>query len=295
LHFFRVVRRSNTSRRAKHQDIAGYTLTVPVTQDTLSHLRQDTVGAAYETSQAPIVCRQDAKIYYSLRMVADGLDSFSALLRTLFVQMSSQSFEMLVTAIPWTQLSTVLQAIGFDILDRQVEYEGQHYDILQLDVQRQGGAARWLFRLVREELGLPPHSLLQNWNLFKEELQQALEHVHDSFKLLAQNPLIDEFTLVERTADEWARAEALTKVLQDTLETMRLPAEHDRPDAAFHILNKRYGLVGAAWRRVEFGAGKPSVEAVARALDCSKGTFYNRLDEALETFARAFRRRMAEY
>ena len=86
----------------------------------------------------------------------------------------------------------------------------------------------------------------------------------------------------------------LTQVLQDTLETMRLPDDHDWPDAAFHTLNERYGIVGEVWQRFEFGAGKPSVGEIARALDCSRSTFYNRHEEALEVFARAFRRRIEQ-
>jgi hypothetical protein len=148
--------------------------------------------------------------------------------------------------------------------------------------------------LVREDLGLPPRSLLQDWDLFKQVLQEALASLHDSFVVLAKSPLIDEFALVERAADDWARAEALTQALQDTLETMRLPEAHDRPDAAFHTLNERYGVVDEAWRRFEFGAGKPSVEEVAQAVNCAKGTLYNRLEEALEVFARAFRRQIGQ-
>jgi AcrR family transcriptional regulator len=87
----------------------------------------------------------------------------------------------------------------------------------------------------------------------------------------------------------------LTKALQETLETMRLPEAYDRPDAAFHILNERYGIVGDAWQRFEFGPGRPSVDEVAQAVGCSKGTLYNRLDEALEAFARAFRRKVEEH
>jgi hypothetical protein len=53
--------------------------------------------------------------------------------------------------------------------------------------------------------------------------------------------------------------------------------------------------VDEAWRRFEFGAGKPSVEEVAQVVNCAKGTLYNRLDEALEVFARAFRREIVKH
>jgi hypothetical protein len=297
LHYFRVVRRSGASHESGRGAIAGFILSVPVTAVTLPYLHQETMSAVYETGYGSIAQHVDttasARAYFSLRVVADGLDSFSALLRTVFVQMSSQSFDVLITVIPWRQLCEVLEAIGFEILARDVVYEGYQYDVLQLDVGRRGGAVRWLFRLVREELGLPPRSLLQDWALFKEVLQEALDRVHDSFKLLAKSPLIDEFALVAPEAEDWARAEALTQALQATLEAMRLPVEYDRPDAAFHTLNERYGLVGEAWQRFEFGGSRPSMDEVAHAIGCSRGTLYNRLVEALEAFARAFRRRMA--
>jgi hypothetical protein len=289
LRYFHIVRRSNASGHAGRGDIAGFTLAVPVTEATLSHLREDTVGAACEAGLGPIELREGAQTYLALRLVADGLDSFSAMLRTIFLLMASQSFEVLLTAIPWPQLSKVLKTLGFDILGRQVEYEGYTYDLLQLDVQRRGGAAGWLFQLVREDLGLPSSGLFEDWEGFKETLQQALERLHDSFHVQAKSPLIEEFVLVDSGADEWERAEALVEALRAVLETMRLPADYDRPDAAFHILNQRYGIIGEAWQRFEF-AGKPSIDEVAEALNCSRGTLYKRLDEALEAFARAFRR-----
>jgi hypothetical protein len=289
LRFFRVV------RRAGQEGIAGFTLNVPITETTLPLLRRESIGAVHEAGCGPIELHENKRVYFSLRLVADGMDSFSALLRTIFVEMASQSFDVLLTAMPWADLPEVLETMGFDTLARNVEYEGYEYDLVQLDVGRRGGTTSWLFRLVREDLGLPPRSLLQDWDLFKEVLQEALASLHDSFKVLAKSPLIDEFALVERTADDWERAEVLTRTLQDTLETMRLPEAYDRPDAAFHTLNERYGVVDEAWQRFEFGAGKPSMEEVAGALNCSKGTLYNRLDEALEAFARAFRRRRGQH
>jgi hypothetical protein len=289
LHYFRVVRRSG------QESIAGFTLNVPITKTTLPLLRRETMGAVYETGCGPLELCDKTRAYFSLRLVADGLDSFSALLRTIFVEMANQSFEVLLTAMPWPQLPEVLKTMGFDTLAHQVEYEGYQYDVVQLDVGRRGGATSWLFRLVREDLGLPPRSLLQDWSLFKEMLQEALGDLHGSFNLLAKSPLIDEFTLADRAASDWERAKVLTKALQETLETMRLPEAYDRPDAAFHILNERYGIVGDAWQRFEFGPGRPSVDEVAQAVGCSKGTLYNRLDEALEAFARAFRRKVEEH
>jgi AraC-like DNA-binding protein len=126
-------------------------------------------------------------------------------------------------------------------------------------------------------------------------LQEALASLHDSFVVLAKSPLIDEFALVERTADDWTRAEALTQALQDTLETMRLPEAHDRPDADFHILNERYGVVDEAWRRFEFSGSRPSMKEIAQTFNCSRRALYNRLDEALEMFARAFRREIVKH
>lgn len=289
LRFFRVV------QRAEQEKIAGFTLNVPVTETTLPLLRRETMGAIYETFYRPIALLDDTRIYFSLRLVADGLDSFSSLLRTIFVEMASRSFDVLLTAMPWTDLPDVLETMGFDTLAHQVTYGGYQYDVVQLDVGRRGGAISWLFRLVREDLGLPPRSLLQDWDLFKRVLQEALACLHDSFEVLARNPLIDEFALVARSADDWTRAEALTKALQETLETMRLPAKYDRSDAAFHILNERYGVVDAAWRRFEFGAGRPSVEEIAQTLNCSRRTLYSHLDEALEMFARTFRREIGKH
>ena len=205
LRYFRVVRRGSKSGQIAQRDIAGFVLNVPITEATLPYLRQETMGMVYEVGCGPIESREDIQAFFSLRLVADGLDSLSALLRTVFVQMSTQSFDTLLTVMPWSQLSSVLEAISFDVLAHQVEYEGYPYDIIRLDVGRLGGAAHWLFRLVRKDLGLPARSLLQNWNLFKEVLQEALEQIHDSFDLLAKSPLIDEFALVERTADDWKR------------------------------------------------------------------------------------------
>lgn len=288
LHYFHVVRRSG------REDIAGFTLNVPVTETTLPRLRRETIGVVYETGYGPLELRENARAYFSLRLVADGLDSFSALLRTIFVEMANHSFEVLVTAMPWPKLSEVLETMGFETLARQVEYEGYQYDVVRLDVGCRGGATNWLFRLVREDLGLPPRSLLQDWELFKHALQDALDHLHDSFQVQAKSPLIDEFALVERTADAWTRTQTLIQVLQDVLETMRLPDLHDQPDTVFHILNERYGVVDEAWQRFEFG-GQPSMNDIARTLSCSRGTLYKRLDEALEAFARAFRRWMEEH
>jgi AraC-like DNA-binding protein len=289
LRFFRVV------RRAGQEGIAGFTLNVPITETTLPLLRRESMGAVYEAGCGPLELRENTRAYFSLRLVADGLDSFSALLRTVFVEMASRSFDVLLTALPWQDLPEVLETMGFDTLAREVAYEGYEYDVVQLDVERRGGAVNWLFRLVREDLGLPPRSLLQDWDLFKQVLQEALASLHDSFVVLAKSPLIDEFALVERTADDWTRAEALTQALQDTLETMRLPEAHDRPDADFHILNERYGVVDEAWRRFEFSGSRPSMKEIAQTFNCSRRALYNRLDEALEMFARAFRREIVKH
>jgi len=290
LQYFHVVRRNHESQTIGESDIAGFVLIVPVTDITLPHLRQETVGAVYEAACQPIELRKGTKVHFSLRIVADGLDSFSALLRILFVEMANQPFDVLITMLPWPQLSAVLEMIGFDVLARQVAYEECRYDVVQLDVGRRGGAAGWLFRLVREDLGLPPHSLLENWEVFKHVLEETLEELHDSFKMQAKSPLIDEFALAKCTSSDWERTEALIQTLQAVLETMRL-LDTSRTDTAFHTLNERYGVVKDAWRRFEFG-GKPSLDDIAERLQCSKGTLYRRLDDALEAYARAFRRKM---
>jgi hypothetical protein len=292
LQYFHVVRRSHGARSMGQGDIAGFVLIVPVTDITLPYLRQETVGAVYEAACQPIELRKDKKVHFSLRIVADDLDSFSALLRILFLEMANQPFDRLITMLPWPQLSAVLETMGFDVLARQFAYEGCRYDVVQLDVGRRGSASGWLFRLVREDLGLPPHSLLEHWEVFKQVLEEALEGLHDSFQVQAKSPLIDEFALAERTFSDWERTEALIQTLQAVLEPMRLP-ETGRVDTAFHTLNERYGVVNDAWRRFEF-SGKPSLGEIAKRLDCSKGTLYRRSEDALEAYARAFRRWLEE-
>jgi hypothetical protein len=280
------------SEELGESDIAGFILTVPLTETTLPLLRQETIGAVYEASGASLEVREDTKVYFGLRIVGDSLDSFSALLRTFFVQMTNQSFDILITAPPWPQLSTVLETMGFEVPAKHIEYEGHQYDIVRLNVRSHDSAAGWLFRLVREDLGLPPRSLLEHWEVFKQVLEEALEGLHDSFQVQAKSPLIDEFALAERTSSDWERTEALIQTLQAVLETMRLP-ETGRVDTAFHTLNERYGVVNEAWRRFEF-SGKPSLGEIAERLECSKGTLYKRLHDALEAYARAFRRWLKE-
>jgi len=287
LRYFRVVRRND-----RHRDIVGFVLNVPATAETLDLLRQDTTTATVQQCSVPLEI--NPRRCFALRIAVDEWDSLSALVRTIFTQVSAWEFDLVEMVLPWPLIAEMVTYLGFDVLARGVQHEGITYTVAQLDVAQHGGAARWLLNLAREDLGLPSRRLLQDWALFKETLQAALASLHDSFELLAESPLIDEFALVERTTDDWTRAESLTKVLRETLETMRLPDEHDRPDTAFHVLNESYGIVDTAWQRFEFSTGRPSIEEIAGKLYCAKNTLRKRLDEALEAFARAFRRQIGK-
>lgn len=286
LRYFQVVRRSDA-----HGDVAGFVLNVPVTDATLSLLRRDTVGTVYEASVGPIALRENERRYFSLRLVAGDWDVLSALIRALFVQLTGQPFDTLATVVPWPLISMLAEELGFDVLARGVEYEGHRYTALQLDVAQHGGPVRWLLQLVRGHVGLPARRLAEDWGLFKEVLQEALERLQGSFALLAKSPLIDEFGLADPGATDWERAQALTETLQAVLEAMRSPPAQDRSDSVFHVLNESYGIVGDAWRRFAYGS-QPSVAEICQRLHCTKGTYFNRRKEALEALARAFRRQL---
>ncbi len=145
LHYFQVVRRSDSR-------IAGFVLNVPVTEDTLSLLRQDAVGVLYEMSVGPIEIKEQC--FFALRLIADDWDSQSSLTRSIFAQMVGLEFTKLITVHIWPPTTAMLEALNFDALARGIEYEGYEYTVLQLDVEQYGGQVEWLLDLVGKDMGL---------------------------------------------------------------------------------------------------------------------------------------------
>jgi hypothetical protein len=301
LHYFQVVRRSNATQspdgihddncsgRARG-DLAGFALNVPVTKATLPLLRRDTIGWLYDTHARPISSHSDGQSVFLLRLVVGDWDCLSALIRAFFALLEGQVFHTLVTVTPWTLINMLMRTLGFDMLIDDIEYEGRAYTALRLDMTKYGGPIKWLYQLVRQDLGLPARRLVEDWEQFKMALQEALEELHGPFELLAQNPLIDELGLAGQDETDWERAQALIKTLQTVLDSVRLPSAQDRSDSAFQVLNKSYGIVGEAWKRFEYGGPRPSIEEIRKQLHCARGTYYVRVEESVEALARAVRR-----
>ncbi len=85
-----------------------------------------------------------------------------------------------------------------------------------------------------------------------------LEGVHNSFDVLVQSPLIDEFNLADSYTGDLERYDALVRALQDTLETLYIDTGPDNELALFDVLNVTYGIVGEHYDRCQKTGQNPS-------------------------------------
>ncbi len=283
--YFQVARRSDAQG-----SIAGFVFNVPLTAKTQLSLRHEFMGEIYELAGESLAIRKNERRFFLLRLVFDEWDSIPSLLRTIFTQLMRTESRTLIAVVPWRDIISLLQDLGFETLAQDIKYKGYEYSVTQLDTMQYGGAVKWLLQLVRHDVGLPAGRLVDDWELFKATLQEALERLHSPVKLLT-NPLINEFNLASQDADDWKRGQALIDTLQEVVETMRLSTGRDQPDSAFHVLNESYGVVDEAWQRFEYGT-PPTIKEISQSLCVSPRTYYNRQKEALEALARTFRRRV---
>jgi hypothetical protein len=252
LEYFRVVRRRNNQ-------IAGFSLIVPVTKDTLPLLHNDTVSSVYEKALGAIEI--NSHCYFLLRFVVDELDAKSALLRAIFSRLIQERFVTVITAVFWPDVLQMMKVLGFEVLAHEVEYDGYTYDIMKLDVAQYGGPVAWLLQFVSSDMGL----VSEDWESYLREVKAALTKLwHDPESLTkAARPLMHRLGIAELEPDVFVQAETVRKVLCAAGEAIK-PPDDMMVGSHYELLNSLYGLGGKEKKAFMRSLDRPNQQTVFR-------------------------------
>lgn len=281
LQYFYVIRRAD-------EEIAGFSLLARLTDDTLPIARQDTLGKIYEANVRPLELEKGS--HFALRLVIGDLENLPAIMRAFFEQLVTQSFQRLITVLPWPLLGMLAEELGFIVLKDGVEYEGRRYTILELDMAEYSNPFEWLLDLVSDDLGtVKPH---MPWKMLVESLYKVLPDLWTDVKSLGSSPLIDELNLkASGGTSVYQRAEMLIQAICEAAEMLH-PVEDDSVISYSHytILDALYGLSEVRRKQYLQTPIRPIQSEIAEDLGIGYPNPFRRLRaQAIEALARQLR------
>ncbi len=274
--------------RCSDEEIAGFSLLVPLTDITLPLARQDTLGKIYEANVGPLA--QELGSYFVLRLVIRNVENLPAIIRTLFGRLITQPCERLITVIPWPLMRMLAEELGFVVLKEGIEHEEHGYTILELNMAQYGDSLGWLLHLVRDDLGVAKPQM--PWKTFVKALRKVLPDLWKDVEALGASPLVDELDLMIPGMSMHQRAEVLIRAICEAAEMLH-PFEEDEDMTSYShymILDALYGLSKVKRKQYMQTPMRPIQSEIAEALGIGYPNPFRRLRaQAIEALARQLR------